>query len=108
LEKNHKSQWYWVLFISIIFLAGTFAGIYINVYIGETKALFGIYYTSWVIIFQLLIVISTLVYFRKKKNKIWYLKCSFIEKNRWIEWPILFPFILILMLIAMALFYTIQ
>lgn len=67
--SNDRTKWRWVMFISGIFLVGTFAGICIKTYTDGTDTFVGIYYSNWVIILQLMIVISAMFYDRKKRTR---------------------------------------
>ena len=108
VKKINSARKRWTLLILSVAVAGTIASIYVKAFIGETKKFAGLYYVKWIIIIQLFIVIFALVYDRKKKDKIWYLKNSFIKKYSWLEWPVLIMAIVILMCLSVLLFYICQ
>lgn len=95
-----KGQLLLLLFIAIFV---TSIGEFYKLYYDNIKLFNCIDSHDLVIIGELFIVLYFTLLFLKKNNAVWFLKKNFIRNNTWLEWPVIFMFIVIILSSALIL-----
>ena len=95
-----KGQLLLLLFIAIFV---TSIGEIYKLYYDNIKLFNSIDSYDLVIIGELFIVLYFTLLFLKKNDAVWFLKKNFIRDNTWLEWPLIFMIIVIILLSALIL-----